>query len=239
LVDGDDVHALATAPSCGPLEVTTRLGALADLDLLAPVAPTKIVCVGRNYAAHADEHGVEVPAEPLLFFKPPSSVTGPGRAIELPALSERVEHEAELAVVIGRRCRAVTEEAAWGHVLGITCGNDVTARDLQRRDKQWTRGKGFDTFCPLGPWVVTGLAEARVSGLTVCCRVNGEERQRGSTAQMVFSPAHLIAYISAVMTLEVGDVIMTGTPSGVGPLSAGDEVAVDVQGVGVLRNPVV
>jgi 2-keto-4-pentenoate hydratase/2-oxohepta-3-ene-1,7-dioic acid hydratase in catechol pathway len=179
-----------------------------------------------------------VPKEPLLFFKPPSSVIGPGAPIILPPQSERVEHESELAIVIGRRCRDVTEEAAWGHVLGVTCGNDVTARDLQRQDKLWTRAKGFDTFCPLGPWLVAGLDESDVADLRIVCRVNGEVRQRGRTGEMVFSPAALIAYASSVMTLEPGDVIMTGTPAGVGPLLAGDVVEVAVEGIGVLHNPV-
>jgi 2-keto-4-pentenoate hydratase/2-oxohepta-3-ene-1,7-dioic acid hydratase in catechol pathway len=168
----------------------------------------------------------------------PSSVIGPGASIVLPPQSQQVEHEAELAVVIKRRCRGVTPEEAWGYVLGITCGNDVTARDLQRRDDQWTRAKGFDTFCPLGPWLVTGLREEDVADLEVVCRVNGEVRQRGRTREMVFSPAHLIAYTASIMTLEPGDVIMTGTPAGVGPLAAGDVVEVEVEGVGVLRNSV-
>jgi 2-keto-4-pentenoate hydratase/2-oxohepta-3-ene-1,7-dioic acid hydratase in catechol pathway len=212
-----------------------EIGTLNGLALLAPVAPTKIVCVGRNYPAHA----AEVPAEPLLFFKPPSSVIGPGAAIVLTPQSQQVEYEAELAVVIGRRCRNVRPEEAWAYVLGITCGNDVTARDLQRRDDQWTRAKGFDTFCPLGPWLVMGMREEDVADLEVICRVNGEVRQRGRTSEMVFSPAHLIAYTSAIMTLEPGDVIMTGTPAGVGPIVVGDVVEVEVEGVGTLRNPVV
>jgi len=216
-----------------------EIGTLNTLALLAPVAPTKIVCVGRNYPAHAAEHAAEVPAEPLLFFKPPSSVIGPGAAIVLTPQSRQVEYEAELAVVIGRRCRNVKPEEAWHYVLGVTCGNDVTARDLQRRDDQWTRAKGFDTFCPLGPWLVTGVREEDVADLQVICRVNGEVHQRGRTSEMVFSPAQLIAYTSAIMTLEPGDVIMTGTPAGVGPITAGDVVEVEVEGIGVLRNPVV
>ena len=215
-----------------------QIGLLDSLSLLAPVVPTKIVCVGRNYPAHAAEHKVKVPQEPLLFFKPPSSVIGPGAPIVLTPQSKRVEHEAELAIVIGRRCRDVTPEEAWEYVLGVTCGNDVTARDLQRRDELWTRAKGFDTFCPLGPWLVTGLSEADAADLEVVCRVNGEVRQRGRTGEMVFSPAHLIAYTSSIMTLEPGDVIMTGTPAGVGPLVAGDAVEVEIEGIGVLRNPV-
>ena len=149
-----------------------------------------------------------------------------------------MEHEAELAVVIGKRCRNVSADEAWDYVLGVTCGNDVTARDLQRKDGQWTRGKGFDTFCPLGPWLVTGLTETAISDVEVTCRVNGEVRQQGRTSQMVFSPATLIAYASSVMTLEPGDVFLTGTPAGVGLLTPGDVVEVEVEGIGVLSNPV-
>jgi 2-keto-4-pentenoate hydratase/2-oxohepta-3-ene-1,7-dioic acid hydratase in catechol pathway len=215
-----------------------RIGALETVRLLPPVCPTKVLCVGRNYVAHATEHGVEVPAEPLLFLKPPSSVIGPGDAIVVPTLSQRVEHEAELAVVIGRRCRNVSVEEAWDYVLGVTCSNDVTARDLQRKDGQWTRGKGFDTFCPVGPWIVTGLQEADIADLGVVCRVNGEVRQEGRTSQMVFSPAALIAYAASVMTLEPGDIFLTGTPAGVGPLVPGDVVDVEIESIGVLHNPV-
>lgn len=238
VVEGGHVYALDGAPF-DTWRRGRKVGPLDGLSLLAPVAPTKIVCVGRNYPAHAAEHAAEVPAEPLLFFKPPSSVIGPGASIVLTPQSQQVEYEAELAVVIGQRCRNVKPEEAWAYVLGVTCGNDVTARDLQRRDNQWTRAKGFDTFCPLGPWLVAGLREEDVADLEVTCRVNGEVRQRGRTSEMVFSPAHLIAYTSAIMTLEPGDVIMTGTPAGVGPIVAGDVVEVEVEGVGVLRNPVV
>ncbi len=215
-----------------------KLGALETLSLLPPVIPTKIVCVGRNYAAHAAEHNSPVPEEPLLFLKPPSSLIAHGEAIVLPALSQQVEHEAELAVVIGQRCRNVAAAEAWNYVLGVTCGNDVTARDLQRKDGQWTRGKGFDTFCPIGPWLVTGLHESDLADLEVVCRVNGEVRQQGRTSEMVFSPATIIAYAAAVMTLMPGDVILTGTPSGVGPLVAGDVVDVAIADIGVLRNVV-
>ncbi len=238
VVKDRQVHRLPDGPF-GVIEAVEALGSLDDLPLLAPATPSKIVCVGRNYAAHAAEHGADVPTEPLLFLKPPSSVIAPGAEIALPELSSQVEHECELALVIGCRARAVSEEDAWEHVLGITCGNDVTARDLQRADSQWTRGKGFDTFCPLGPWIVSGIGEEEIAKLEVSCTVNGELRQRANTEQMVFSPAFLIAYITQVMTLEPGDVIMTGTPSGVGPLEAGDQVTVEVEGVGKLTNPVV
>jgi 2-keto-4-pentenoate hydratase/2-oxohepta-3-ene-1,7-dioic acid hydratase in catechol pathway len=237
IVENNQVFRLPDGPF-GTLEAADPLGSLDSLALLAPATPSKIVCVGRNYAAHAAEHGADVPAEPLLFLKPASSIIAPGEAIVLPELSSQVEHECELALVIGRRCRAVSEERAWEQVLGVTCGNDVTARDLQRSDSQWTRGKGFDTFCPLGPWIVAGLGEKEIAGLEVSCTVNGEVRQRANTEQMVFSPASLIAYITQVMTLEPGDVIMTGTPSGVGPLNSGDKVTVEVQNVGRLTNPV-
>lgn len=237
VVDGDQVRGLPDGPF-GSLEGGASIGSLDEVRLFAPAAPSKIVCVGRNYAAHAAEHGMDVPKEPLLFLKPPSSVIAPGEPIVLPELSSQVEHECELALVVGRRCRAVAEENAWNCILGVTCGNDVTARDLQRADAQWTRGKGFDTFCPLGPWVVSDLSEEEVSHLEVSCRVNGELRQQADTSRMVFSPAFLIAYITRVMTLEAGDVVMTGTPAGVSPLQPGDEVTVEIQNVGTLTNPV-
>jgi len=237
LLEDDQVYRLEGHPYSGGSR-GLQAGTLATVRLLPPVCPTKVICVGRNYVAHAAEHGVEVPAEPLLFLKPPSSVIGPGDKIVIPALSQRVEHEAELAVVIGKRCRNVTPEEAWDYVLGVTCANDVTARDLQRKDGQWTRGKGFDTFCPVGPWIVTGLDAADIADLGVVCRVNGEVRQEGRTSQMVFSPAALIAYAASVMTLEPGDVFLTGTPAGVGLLAPGDVVEVAIEGVGELRNPV-
>jgi 2-keto-4-pentenoate hydratase/2-oxohepta-3-ene-1,7-dioic acid hydratase in catechol pathway len=237
-VRGDEVFALADGPFGERPVVAGRLGRLDELRLLPPTVPTKIIGVGRNYVAHAEEHDAAVPAEPLLFLKPPSSVVSHGGAIVLPAESERVEHEGELAVVIGRTGRDIAEEDAWRFVLGVTCANDVTARDLQRADPQWTRGKGFDTFCPVGPWLVVGLAESRVADLEVACRVNGELRQQGRTSRMVFSVAQLIAYTSSVMTLEPGDLILTGTPSGVGPLTSGDVVEVAIEEIGVLRNRV-
>lgn len=237
VLEGDQVYRLEGTPYSGG-SPGASIGTLATVTLLPPVCPTKVICVGRNYVAHAAEHGVEVPAEPLLFLKPPSSIIGPGQTIIIPTLSHRVEHEAELAVVIGKRCRNVTVEEAWDYVLGVTCSNDVTARDLQRKDGQWTRGKGFDTFCPIGPWIVTGLREADIADLGVVCRVNGEVRQEGHTGQMVFSASALIAYAASVMTLEPGDILLTGTPAGVGPLAAGDVVDVEIEGIGVLRNPV-
>ena len=237
VIEGNAVHRLEGDPY-HIWTIGAPVGELATLTLLPPATPTKIVCVGRNYVAHAAEHGVEVPDAPLLFLKPPSSLVGPGGAIVVPSQSQRVEHEAELAIIIGRRCRNISPDEAWDYVLGVTCGNDVTARDLQRQDGQWTRGKGFDTFCPLGPWIVTGLDETAIDDVAVTCRVNGEVRQQGRTSQMVFSPAMLIAYAASVMTLEPGDVFLTGTPAGVGPLTPEDIVEVEIEGIGTLRNPV-
>jgi 2-keto-4-pentenoate hydratase/2-oxohepta-3-ene-1,7-dioic acid hydratase in catechol pathway len=221
----------------GELRLTGQRWALADIRLLSPILPSKVVCVGRNYADHAAEHGAEVPAEPLLFLKPSTAVIGPRDAIRLPPQSRQVEHEAELAVVIGppgarRADRAAAERA----IFGYTCANDVTARDLQRSDGQWTRAKGFDSFCPLGPWITTGVD---VSDREVRCEVNGEVRQVGRTRDMVFDPPTLVSYVSHVMTLLPGDVLLTGTPAGVGPLRPGDRVVVRIDGVGELVNPVV
>ncbi len=204
---------------------------------MAIARPGKIVGIGRNYREHAAELGNVVPTRPLLFLKPPTAVIGDGDTIVLPLESERVEYEAEIAVVIGRRIRRVSEAQALAAVAGITCLNDVTARDLQRSEEQWTRAKGFDTFCPVGPRV-TPLDPARLSELEVRCRVNGVDRQRGRARDMVFGIAALVAFVSQTMTLEPGDLIATGTPAGVGPLTAGDVVEVEIPEVGVLRNPV-
>jgi 2-keto-4-pentenoate hydratase/2-oxohepta-3-ene-1,7-dioic acid hydratase in catechol pathway len=201
--------------------------------------PSKIVCVGRNYAEHAKELGNVVPERPLIFLKPPSAIIGDGDAIVLPEASQRVEHEAEIGVVIGVPLRHASPSGVLSAVAGITCVNDVTARDLQKTDAQWTRAKGFDTFCPVGPRVVPLRDLPPWEELEVICRVNGEERQHGHAKDMVFGIPDVIAYISQVMTLEPGDLIATGSPSGVGPLLAGDTVEVEVTGVGVLRNRVV
>ena len=220
----------------GEFRQAEKVAALTEVRLLPPCQPTKILAVGLNYRTHAAEAGYDVPTEPLVFSKPPSSVIGPLEPIIYPILSKQVDYEGELAVVIGRRARNVPPEKAHDFVLGYTCGNDVTARDLQRPDNQWTRAKGFDTFCPLGPCIVTDLDPAN---LAIRARVNGEIRQSATTSDMVFNVAELIAYISQVMTLEPGDVILTGTPSGVGPLQPGDVVEVEIEGIGILHNPVI
>lgn len=198
--------------------------------------PGKIVCVGRNYAAHAKELGNDVPDKPLLFLKPPSAVIADGDTIILPPDSNQVEHEAEIGIVIGKRLRNVSESEAIAGIAGITCVNDVTARDLQKADGQWTRAKGFDTFCPMGPRVVP--LPAKYGDIEVMARVNGKERQHAKASEMVFGLVYLVSYISRIMTLEPGDLIATGTPDGVGPLAPGDTVEIEVSGVGVLKNPV-
>jgi 2-keto-4-pentenoate hydratase/2-oxohepta-3-ene-1,7-dioic acid hydratase in catechol pathway len=209
---------------------------LGEVRLLAPVLPSKVVAVGKNYADHAAEMGGEVPQEPMIFLKPSTAVVGPGDPIPFPSISTRVDHEAELAVVIGRLARRVRAEDAGRFLLGFTCGNDVTARDLQAKDGQWTRAKGFDGFCPLGPWIETELDP---SDLAIECRVNGEVRQSARTSLLAFGPNELVEFVTRVMTLLPGDVILTGTPAGVGPLSVGDMVEVEVEGVGALANEVV
>jgi 2-keto-4-pentenoate hydratase/2-oxohepta-3-ene-1,7-dioic acid hydratase in catechol pathway len=233
-VEGDSIRPLQGTFFEEPVPTGEEVP-LADVRLLAPVIPSKIVAVARNNPAHAAELGNEVPTHPMLFFKPATSVIGPGDPIPIPEGSDRVDHEAELAAVIGRLCRRVTEEEAPKYVLGYTCANDVTARDWQQADGQWARAKGSDGFCPLGPWIET---ELDASDAAVVARVNGDERQRGRTADFVFSPAALISFISRSITLLPGDVVLTGTPSGVGPLSAGDRVEVEVEGLGILENTV-
>ncbi|MBX3271575.1 MAG: fumarylacetoacetate hydrolase family protein [Sandaracinaceae bacterium] len=232
-LDGELSHRLDAPPWLGGRETGETLLAAA---LEAPVAPSKIICIGRNYRAHAEELGHAVPTEPLLFLKPPSSLLAPGGVIELPPESARVDFEGEVAVVIGRRGRRIREADAAAYVFGITCANDVTARDLQQRDVQFTRAKGFDTFCPIGPWIET--EPPPLDALELVTRVDGEVRQRARTDRMLFSIAHLVAYASGVMTLEPGDVILTGTPEGVGPLTGGQQVEVEIAGVGVLANRV-
>lgn len=237
---GDDTVARLTLAN-SPGELASASGGtgaevpLSDARLLPPVVPGKIVAVGRNYADHAKELGNEVPAEPIIFLKAPSSLLEPNGEIEIPSMSERVDYEGELAIVVGRKARRVRAADWRNHVLGFTCANDVTARDLQKRDVQFTRGKSFDTFCPLGPCIVTTLDP---SSLAVTTRLNGEVKQAGRTSDMIFSPAQLFEFITAIMTLEPGDVILTGTPAGVGPMNAGDKVEVEIEGIGILRNRV-
>ncbi len=235
VIEGENVNEISGLPwmkwSRG-----TRTSRLDDVRLLAPVEPSKIVCIGRNYAAHAAELGNEVPKEPMMFLKPPSSIIGPEEAIVLPKYSQRVEHEGELAMVIGRRCSQLRDtDDSLSFVMGYTCLNDVTARDLQKSDVQFARAKGFDTFCPVGPHIETDLDPSNV---LVETHVNGTRRQAGVTSLMIYTPTFLVRWISRMMTLMPEDVIATGTPAGVGPLVAGDTVEVSVAGIGLLRNPV-
>jgi 2-keto-4-pentenoate hydratase/2-oxohepta-3-ene-1,7-dioic acid hydratase in catechol pathway len=235
LIDGDHVVEITGSP-WEKWERGAHSSRLADVRLLAPVEPSKIVCVGRNYAAHAAELGNELPKEPLIFLKPPSSIVGPGEPIVLTKFSQRVEHEGELALIVGRSCAHLRDsDDSLSFLLGYTCLNDVTARDLQISDVQFTRGKGFDTFCPVGPHIETQLDPGNV---LVETRVNGAPRQSGNTSLMIYPVAYLVRWISRMMTLLPGDLIATGTPAGVGPLVAGDTVEVSVSGIGVLRNPV-
>jgi len=206
--------------------------------LLPPCVPSKIVCVGRNYAEHAKELGNQVPAEPTIFLKPPSSLIASGGVIVYPRLSHHLDYEGELGVVIGQRARNVKSSDAAGYILGYTCVNDVTARDLQRKDGQWTRGKGFDTFCPVGPCIVP-RDEVDLAGLRVRTFVDGEKKQDASITEIIFGVNDIIAYVSGFMTLEPGDLIATGTPSGVGPLQPGSQVRIEIDGVGVFENTVV
>lgn len=209
---------------------------LSSARLLAPVVPTKIVCVGVNYRTHAEEMGHELPRDPVIFLKPPTAVNSPDCAIQVPDMSARVDYEGELAVVIGRRTRRVAVADVDHHILGYTCANDVTARDLQREDGQWTRAKGFDGFCPLGPWIDTDVSPDDLKIETV---LNGEVVQSARTSDMVFGVRELVSFISNVMTLLPGDVVLTGTPGGIGPMSSGDVVDVRIEGIGTLSNKVV
>jgi 2-keto-4-pentenoate hydratase/2-oxohepta-3-ene-1,7-dioic acid hydratase in catechol pathway len=235
LLDGDRVRDIS-GPPWSAWSQGSRTWPVAEVRLLAPVEPGKIVCVGRNYAAHAAELGNEVPKEPLIFLKPSSAIIGPGEPIVLTPQSQRVEHEGELALIVGKRCSQLKDsDDALSYLFGYSCLNDVTARDLQKSDVQFTRAKGFDTFCPVGPHIETELDPADVLVETY---VNGASRQSGRTSLMAYPVAFLVRWISRVMTLFPGDLIATGTPAGVGPLVAGDVVEIRVSGVGVLRNPV-
>jgi 2-keto-4-pentenoate hydratase/2-oxohepta-3-ene-1,7-dioic acid hydratase in catechol pathway len=235
----DGLARLTAPPWAGGRDAGIR-DSLADVILLPPSRPSKIVCVGLNYRAHVAESlsvapGAAVPEEPVLFLKPPSALIGHGDLIRYPSGVTRLDPEAELGVVIARRARRVRADEALDYVAGLTCFNDVSARNYQKQDGQWTRAKGFDSFAPIGPWIVTGLSSL---GLVVECRVNGERRQQGNTADLLFPVPFLVSFISHVMTLEPGDVIATGTPAGIAPVQVGDEIEIEIEGVGVLRNRV-
>lgn len=242
LIDGDCRYGLADADtvtliSDEPFAAFEPEGnlPLSKAQLLAPITPTKVVCVGLNYKNHIAEMGHDMPVEPVIFIKPPTAVIGPGQAIPVPPGVGRVDYEAELGVVIGRRTHKASAYEAEANVLGFTCSNDVTARDLQKRDGQWARAKGFDGFCPVGPWIETDVDP---SDLTVECFVNGHLKQQASTRDMLFSPYELVSFVSNVMTLVPGDIVLTGTPGGIGPLAPGDSVEVRISDVGSLVNPV-
>ena len=235
LIEGENVIEIAGLP-WGQWTRSAHSSRLANVRLLSPVVPSKIVCVGRNYAAHAAELGNEVPKEPLIFLKPSTSIIGSEEPVVLTKYSKQVEHEGELAIVVGRRCSHLRDsDDSLSYILGYTCLNDVTARDLQKSDVQFTRGKGFDTFCPIGPHIESDLDP---TSLQVETRVNGTVRQSSNTSLMIYPVPFLVRWISRMMTLLPGDVIATGTPAGVGPLVAGDTVEVSISGIGVLRNAV-
>ncbi|GAA4639684.1 fumarylacetoacetate hydrolase family protein [Actinoallomurus vinaceus] len=236
VVEDDETIATIAAHPFGEIQLTGERHQLADVRLTAPILPSKVVAIGKNYAEHAREMGGEPPAEPVMFMKPSTAVIGHRETIAYPSLSERVDFEGELAIVIGRLCRDVPASRVSDVILGYTCANDVTARDLQQRDGQWTRAKGFDTFCPLGPWIETELDP---SDLAITTMVNGEIRQSSRTKQLLHGIPTLVEYVSQVMTLLPGDVILTGTPEGVGPLQVDDEVAVTIENIGTLSNTVV
>jgi 2-keto-4-pentenoate hydratase/2-oxohepta-3-ene-1,7-dioic acid hydratase in catechol pathway len=237
LIDGDDITLIA-GDLLGEHTLTSKKVTFSDVRLLAPVTPTKIICVGRNYLAHVKErtNSDDIPQEPVLFTKPLTSLIGPEDGIVYPPLSERVDYEGEIGVVIGSRCTHVSEVEAPGYIFGCTCVNDVTARDLQNKDLQWTRAKGFDTFCPVGPFLVTDLDYLN---LNVTTRLNGEQKQSSNSVNMIFSIPWLVSYISQAITLMPGDLLATGTPAGIGPMQIGDIIEVEVEGVGILKNRVV
>jgi 2-keto-4-pentenoate hydratase/2-oxohepta-3-ene-1,7-dioic acid hydratase in catechol pathway len=220
----------------GPYEQAGPILKLDNVSIEAPCRPSKIICLGLNYRDHAEELGFNLPTEPMIFMKPPSAVVGPGKPIIYPTMSRRLDYEAELAVVIGRRARHVSASTAREYILGYTCLNDVTARDLQKPDGRWTMAKGFDTFCPIGPAIIT---DSDPSDLRIQAFLNGEQKQNSRTSQLVFGIDDLVAYISNVMTLEPGDLIATGTPSGIGPMNPGDEIEIRIQGIGSLVNTIV
>lgn len=216
--------------------LTSKSSKAEEARLLSPCLPSKIVALGLNYRDHAEEVKMKLPEEPLLFMKPATSVIGPEEGIVYPTMSQQVDYEAELAVVIGKTAKAIPEGRAADYILGYTCLNDVTARDLQSKDKQWTRAKGFDTFAPIGPWIVTDIDPHR---LEISSYLNGERRQHSNTKNLIFGPHQLVSFISHIMTLLPGDVIATGTPSGIGPMAIGDRIEVVIEGIGTLRNVVI
>jgi 2-keto-4-pentenoate hydratase/2-oxohepta-3-ene-1,7-dioic acid hydratase in catechol pathway len=236
LLDDGVVLAAEGTPFADLRATGEEVGPLAQVRLLAPVTPRTVLCVGRNYRSHAEEFGNPVPDEPLLFLKPPAAVIGPGAEVVYPRLSGRVDPEAELVLVIGRTARNVPAADAWSVIGGYTCGNDVTARDIQKSDGQWTRGKGFDTFCPIGPWVDTEFDPTDVG---VSCSVDGERRQDGRTKDLIFPIPYLLEYVTRFTTLQPGDVILSGTPEGVRSIEPGNTMTVEVEGLGSLQNPVV
>jgi 2-keto-4-pentenoate hydratase/2-oxohepta-3-ene-1,7-dioic acid hydratase in catechol pathway len=236
VVEDEETIATVAAHPFGEIQLTGERQALADVRLTAPILPSKVIAIGKNYAEHAREMGGEAPDEPVMFMKPSTSVIGQREAIVYPPLSERVDYEGELAVVIGRLCRQVPAARAADVILGYTCANDVTARDLQKRDGQWTRGKGFDTFCPLGPWIETALDP---SDLAITTTVNGDVRQSSRTSKLLHGIPELVEFVTQVMTLLPGDVILTGTPEGVGPMRVDDEVSVTIENIGTLTNRVI
>ncbi len=234
LLENEVLHALSGSPFDG-LGTSGLTRKLKDVELLVPCRPEKIVAVGLNYRDHAAEFGQPIPEEPVLFMKPPTTLLPDSGVVLLPAASHKVDYEAELAIVVKDACRSVPETEAAGHILGYCCANDITARDLQARDGQWTRAKSFDTFCPLGPWLALDLDP---TDLKVTLRLNGEDRQSSRTSEMIFPPAVLLSFISGIMTLKPGDVIITGTPPGVGQVKDGDRLEVEIEDIGVLRNSV-
>ncbi len=234
IVNGNELVELE-GDSFSSLETRKAVRPFSGARLLPPCTPSKVVAVGLNYRDHAREMGLPIPDEPILFLKPPTAVIGPGDPILYPAMSARVDHEAELGVVIAKKCRNIGPGASREYILGYTCANDVTARDLQKKDGQWTRAKSFDSFCPVGPWIETELDPA---DLLVECRLNNKLKQSSRTSQFIFRVNELVSFISRVMTLEPGDLIITGTPSGIGPMQPGDEVEVRIEGIGSLKNRV-
>ncbi|HXX34610.1 MAG TPA: fumarylacetoacetate hydrolase family protein [Thermodesulfobacteriota bacterium] len=235
VIEGDAVREMEGDPF-GHFHLTSKTTRMQEVKLLAPCLPSKIVALGLNYRDHAEEMKIALPKEPLLFLKPSTSVIGPGEAIVYPKMSKRVDYEAELGVVIGKAAKGISEERAGEYILGYTCLNDVTARDLQPQNGQWTTAKGFDTFAPIGPWIMTDIDPHH---LDVASYLNGERRQHSNTKNLIFGPRQLVSFISRVMTLLPGDVIATGTPSGIGPMAVGDKIEVVIEGIGALNNVVV